>query len=274
MSLKTEINQVWLEQLGGTAAFGETVKPRGLTTSEFLNDRIQINMKSPVITVEERRLNYKFMAAEAFWILTGNDKVDGIAPFNRHISDFSDDGKVFFGAYGPKITDQMQYVVETLHEDNFSRRACLTIWRENPPPTKDYPCTVAMVFSIRNGKLHNHVFMRSSDLWLGVPYDLFNFSMVAYMVCAKLRKIGTIVEPGLLMLTAVSSHLYEKNQEEALDLVGLYGYLLLKNPKKIPVSPQAPKTLWESEVALLALLNELRFTQPGSPLRWWEYGHD
>jgi thymidylate synthase len=162
------------------------------------------------------------MCAEALWILSGDDTVDGIAPYCRNIAQFSDDGKTYFGAYGPRIASQFEYIISVLVEHVDTRQAVLTIWRENPPESKDIPCTVSLTFNIRDGKLNCHVFMRSSDTWFGVPYDFFNFSMIAARVaCVVNKRLEPLtadyrVELGTLYFTAVSSHLYQPNWEGAL----------------------------------------------------------
>jgi thymidylate synthase len=221
-------------------------------------------MRQPVLRVEERKLSYQFMAAEAYWILTGDDRVASIAPYSNRIANFSDDGIRFFGAYGPEIVDQLPYVVRKLNEDPLTRQAGLSIWRKNPPPSKDIPCTVAVFFSIREGRLNCHVFMRSSDLWLGLPYDVFNFSMLSHLVCCKLnetRLVSDSVSPGDLYLTAASSHLYETNWDQAIQcLMGRY-----------PLQQgSTPQFMYRSEETFFEWLCELRDTKPGSHLRWWE----
>jgi thymidylate synthase len=205
------------------------------------------------------------MAAEAFWILSGDDRVESISQFNARIAEFSDDGKTFFGAYGPKIMTQLPYVVAKLREDDLSRQAVLTIWRECPPPTKDVPCTVAISFTLRDGKLNTHVFMRSSDLWLGLPYDVFNFSMLGHLVCANLNSQTAdpdVAEPGTLHLTAVSSHLYEINWAQA-------GMCL---PDRTKSQLSTPDRMYQDPIYLMETLAELRYTKPGDELRWWETG--
>ena len=75
------------------------------------------------------------MAAEALWILSGDNKVETIAPYNKNIKQFSDDGIIFQGAYGPRIISQLDYVIESLRKDRESRQAVLTIWNPNPKPS-------------------------------------------------------------------------------------------------------------------------------------------
>lgn len=257
----------WLDLLDDILEGGKVVSPRGKLTVELPQCTIGVDMRKPVLTIPERKLNYQFMAAEAYWILSGDNTVNGIAPWNKNISQFSDDGKVFYGAYGPVIQDQLGYVVSKLAEDPSSRQAGLTIWRPNPPETKDVPCTVSMFFNIRDDYLNCHTFMRSSDAWLGVPYDVFNFSMLSHLVCARLNEDQNAAReliPGTLYLTAASSHLYEPHFEEARKMTDLYA------EDMAPEQPATPKCLYSSEVALMAQLKALRDTKPGDSLRWWE----
>jgi thymidylate synthase len=258
-----DFSHSWLGAINDILTNGEQAAPRGKLTKEIQQRTMVVNMRKPVLMVPDRSLSYRFMAAEAYWILSGDDSVAGIAPYNSRISEFSDDGECFFGAYGPKILSQLEYVVAKLKADRDTRQAGLTIWRENPPTTKDVPCTVAAFFSLRGMTLNAHVFMRSSDVWLGVPYDVFNFSMLAHLICGHLndeRSTDDVYLPGKLYLTAASSHLYEANWDDAK---------LCLNSQVLDQA-ETPKVLWNDHRGLMEWLKELRDTKPGHKLRWWE----
>lgn len=258
-----DLSRVWLNTIDDILTNGDLAAPRGKVTREILHRTVVVNMRKPVLRVPARSLSYRFMAAEAFWILTGDDRVETIAPYNSRIKDFSDDGERFFGAYGPKIVAQLPYIIEKLQADEDSRQAGLTIWRECPPQTKDVPCTVAIFFSIRAGKLNAHVFMRSSDVWLGLPYDAFNFSMLSHLVCGLLnehRPVTNAVEPGKLFLTAASSHLYEVNWDDAKRCLA----------SQVLDQIETPKLLWNDPTYLMQMLKTIRDSRPGDACRWWE----
>ena len=146
-------------------------------------------------------------------MLEGRNDVASIAPYSKSISQFSDDGETFFGAYGPRLYAQLNSVVNELKADLSTRRAVANIWRENPMRTKDYPCHLSCQFLVREDRLECFATMRSSDAWLGVPYDVFNFSMwSAYVLIAlgnKKLKLGNLYN------TAASRHLYAANYEDA-----------------------------------------------------------
>ena len=135
-----DFNTAWKNQLETILEHGVAVAPRGMKTLELPSYQLVVDMKYPVLTISERKLNYRFMAAEAYWILSGSDDVAGVADYNPNIAQFSDDGRAFFGAYGPRIADQLPYVVEKLITDCDTRQATLT--NMDTKPSEDQGCTV------------------------------------------------------------------------------------------------------------------------------------
>jgi thymidylate synthase len=212
---------VWRRNLRCVLNRGESATPHpgGIhngNTLELIDFSSRIDMHFPVVTNRNRKLGYRFLAAEARWILNGDDRVATIEPYSPIIAKFSDDGERFFGAYGPRIADQMRYIVATLLADPHSRQAVATIWRPSPPKSKDIPCTVSVQFLIRDDQLFCIDTMRSSDLWLGWPYDVFNFSMLSASLVLVLREHGMKdLDLGWLTVNAGSQHLYTRDIEQA-----------------------------------------------------------
>ena len=268
-------NFEWLSELSWAFNKGNDVTPRGQLTKEVLQQTSIVNMRRPVITLPERKLSTKFLGGEAYWILSGDNRVETIAPYNKNIINYSDDGVTFFGAYGPRILSQLDYVIDKLKSDADTRQAVLTIWRENPPETKDVPCTVAVHFMIRDHKLNCHVYMRSNDLWLGFPYDVFNFSMLSHLVCCKLNAFvvengGVIIEPGMLYHTASSRHIYEQHFEQVEQLIKRYNLadMSMEELKSLETA-ETPENMYLSGVYLAHVLDSLRKDGKSSEHKWW-----
>jgi thymidylate synthase len=194
---------------------GHLVAPRGMTIKENLAETLTIHDAGRTLLVSSTRdLNYRFMLAEFLWIAGGFNDLETLTRYNGKYKAFSDDGLVLTGAYGPRLLPQWRFVLETLRRDPDSRQAIATIWTPSPSPSKDIPCTVAAQFFIRDGELHSIWTMRSSDLWLGLPYDVWTFSMLQAMVAAELR-----VSVGSLTMQLGSAHLYEEHWGQAVKLV-------------------------------------------------------
>lgn len=223
-------NDAWLTMLNDLTRHGKNVSPRGIPCQEIISYTSTIDMTTPVVTIPERKLGKRFMVAEAWWMLSGKNDVASIAPYSKTISKFSDDGRRYDGAYGVKIIDQLRYICDMLIEDNDTRQAVISIWRENPRKSKDVPCTLSCQFFIRTHDGIRYLdccdCMRSSDAWLGVVYDWFNFSMLsAYVLLTIQERDESLknVKLGRLHLTAGSAHLYESNMPEA--------YSILRQPR-------------------------------------------
>jgi thymidylate synthase len=218
MSIVTA-NHAWLYSVSDMLHSGKDVAPRGQKTKEIVGESISFDMNHPICYHQDRKLNYSFMAAEAYWIVSGSMFVEDIAPYNKHISQFSDDKYIFNGAYGPKFVYQLDYVVNALLRDSSTRQAVMSIWVNNPMRTADYPCTLNLQWLLRDNKLHCIVNMRSNDLWLGRPYDLFNFTIMTLRVLCMYNQLrtdeGRITELGTLRLNVGSGHLYEQHYEQA-----------------------------------------------------------
>lgn len=217
----------WRDQLQRVLNLGLPSDPRSRPTRELLHTTVTVDSLYPVVCCPARRLGYRFMATEALWILRGQNDLKTLADVLPRYRDYSDDGVTLAGAYGPKILAQLDYVVEKLLADPATRQATLTIWERCPAPSKDVPCTVAMSFSLRAGQLHSHVYMRSSDVWRGLPYDIFSFSAVLWLVVATYNQQvrpypsrRAVIEPGNLSVTATSSHLYEPEWQLAREVLG------------------------------------------------------
>lgn len=207
-------NHEWLRTLDIVKTKGINVQPRGLINVEVRHHTIKFNMKYPVIHERSRKLSYTFMAAEALWILSGSNELDFHPEIRSKLEPYSDDLVTMAGAYGIPFINQLRYVYEKIAEDRDTRQAVMSIWRPNPKPSKDIPCTVALQFLVRHDILHLSVFMRSSDVWMGLPYDMFSFTMIAHFMAASVN-----AQLGNCCITAGSSHLYQKDFEGAEDVL-------------------------------------------------------
>lgn len=195
------------ESLLSSLEHGPLVSPRKFPTVEIAPMILTLSdIRYNLITNPYRALNYAFGLVETLWIFKGSNELDMLTPYNKNIAKFSDDGETMAGAYGPPFTSQIDYIIEKLCDDRDSRQAVLTIWKPNPGPSKDIPCTVMLHFMIRDFKLNLNVYMRSNDAWLGFPYDIHLFTTIQKCVASSLE-----VEYGQYNHIVGSMHLYVPN---------------------------------------------------------------
>ena len=132
--------------------------------------------------------------------------------YSKMYPNFSDDKVTVNGAYGDRIFggkfSQWEQVKNILSTDPDSRQAVISIYqpRDLFISSSDIPCTCVLQYFIRNGKLNAITYMRSNDIYLGLPYDIFSFTMLQEMLAVELN-----VELGTYTHMVGSLHIYEKN---------------------------------------------------------------
>lgn len=202
---------------------GKESAPRGKRIRELLGQSITFDMRYAIVTKTVRKIGYHFYPAEAAWILSGDNRLETIKRFSKFIWEFSDDGFFYQGAYGPRVVDQLSYVCDVLSDDPDTRQAVIEVWRPNPRPGRDIPCTISFQFIARDGFLHCVQSMRSSDAWLGYPYDVFNAAMLTNYIILILRERAKRgrkdLKVGTHCMQIGSAHIYEPQWQSALDFV-------------------------------------------------------
>lgn len=214
--------------------------PRGVETREIINATITLtNPIDRVIVDPGRKMNLAFAIAEWISIMSGIDSIDFFTQFISNYDRFSSNGETLDGAYGPrinyiakigddmKIRSQIDGVINILKEDPSSRRAVMSIYQPEDLfgwGGTNTPCTLSMQFLIRNNKLYGIVNMRSSDVVLGLTYDVFVFTMIQEFVA---RQLG--VELGEYIHNAGSMHFYCSNMP-LLDQLKMRRWTLYVDP--------------------------------------------
>lgn len=256
----------WYFLLANLMKHGKVVKPRGIPCREILG--VQMTVESALLNSfysPARDLNYKFSVAEWLWIWYGRDDVASISKYNKQIAQFSDNGEWFDGAYGPRVVNQWLTVGNILKVDPDSRQAIIQIFQPPQERTKDVPCTVSFQMFVRNGELHGIVVMRSSDVWLGLPYDFFNFAQLLNTMAAQLG-----YDIGSLTYQLGSSHLYESNREQAMAVIEEGPPELVESPRFTEAPPPWLDSVLANGLPQLDLLRESEVIEP-MPQPWATY---
>jgi thymidylate synthase len=149
---------------------------------------------------------------ELCWYLSGSNRTEDIAYYLSYYRKFDENG-VIFGGYGPRLlsfdgVDQVKYVIRTLRESPFSRKAVIQLF-DHQDVTEyhaDVPCTCTLQYLLRDGCLSALTYMRSNDVFRGLPHDLFCFTMLQELIA---RSIGAELGPYHHMVGSL--HMYDED---------------------------------------------------------------
>lgn len=199
---------------------GEVVSPRGMKTKEVRNATVVLT--DPIAAIPMgvgRKLNMKIGAVETTQLIAGVSSAMQLnLASNNAFEAYMNDGRLK-GAYGPRLYTQMENVVRMIARDPFTRQASALVWRGDETTlalggNKDVPCTVALSWNVRDGKLNASTVMRSNDVFLGVAYDFWMFTRLQMTLAWALG-----LEVGDYRHHAVSLHIYERDWGKVEDMV-------------------------------------------------------
>lgn len=224
---------------------GRRVKVRDQDTRELTAVTLIFpDILNPLLPIGVGRgVNTKLAAVEALQLISGNyyhDLVVAAAPtFEDVLVDLEDPR---YGAYGPRTVEQIANCVAILRADPLTRQAVVSIWNEvDLTHVGDKPCTVFLQFLVRPDAntmmaLELHVHMRSQDVWLGTPYDVFMFTQLQHTVA---HDLGLPV--GKYVHHTTSLHIYERNVAATLKLESNFDYEHSR-VTNLPLGVIAPRT--------------------------------
>lgn len=130
--------------------------------------------------------------------------------------------------------DQLEYCLKLLKTDPFSRRILMTTYNPIQAPEGClYPCHgISIIFNVDNDyKLSCMMTQRSVDVMCGLPWNIFSYATLIYIMCELVNNDekydGVKLTPGKLVMSLADTHIYEIHREQAVRQV-------LRMPFKFP----------------------------------------
>lgn len=195
---------------------------------------------------------------ELLWYLSGRNDLESIQYYLKDYGEFAETDGTIHGAYGPRLfglrgLNQVENILNILSRDD-SRKAVIQLFsaEDLTQDYKDVPCTCTMQFFRRGGKLDMFVSMRSNDAFIGMPHDIFCFTMIQ-----EIFAHASGLHVGAYSHAVGSLHLYDSNRTDAQAYLG-EGW---QSPTEMPRMPLGDP--WPAVRQLVAFEEALR---KGSPL--------
>ena len=181
------------------------------------------NLDATWLCNKRRALSPIYAAAEFFWYMSRERSINMLLPYAPQYYKFAEND-IAHGAYGDRLVrntggkqDQLTTIAAMLRSKPNTRQAVVTLWdcREDLLTAvnglaKDIPCTLSWQFLLRDSYLHMVCTMRSEDVWLGMPYDVFVNTAIQRLLADELN-----VRAGSYTHNVGSLHLYARNQTAA-----------------------------------------------------------
>lgn len=126
----------------------------------------------------------------------------------------------------PKEIDQLANLLEGLKTDPYGRRHILTAWNVGELDKMALPpCHVLAQFYVSNGKLSCHMYQRSVDVFLGLPFNIASYALLTHLIARECE-----LEVGELVISTGDTHIYSNHVDQVKQQLN-------REPMKLP-------TLW------------------------------
>lgn len=210
------LDDVMHEAIEAIINYGERIRASKGETRELTGVLIEITDPRARLSRTETRGKPFSCLGEFCWYLAKTNALDFISYYIPEY-DKSAEGSIIYGGYGPRFfchrgIDQVENVITLLRRKTSSRQAVIQLFDATDivGEHKDIPCTCTLQFMIRQGVLNMVTYMRSNDVYLGLPHDVFSFTLLQEIIARTLS-----VEPGSYKHFVGSLHLYDTNVDAA-----------------------------------------------------------
>jgi len=212
----------------------------------------------PLLTT--KKLHFKSIANELIWFLSGDTntkwlKDNGVSIWDEWATESGDLGPVYgkqWVAWPTKEggeVNQIDNVIDALKNNPDSRRILFHAWNveylpdESISPQENVqngkmalpPCHLLYQFYVADNKLSSQLYIRSSDSFLGLPYNIASLALLTHMLADQTNLVAheIIVSLGDL-------HAYRNHEEQIRTQ-------LLREPRTLPklMIKRTPQSIYD-----------------------------
>ena len=249
----------YLELLEDILENGEVKGDRtGTGTTSVFGRQFRHNLAHGFPLLTTKKLHFKSIANELIWFLNGNTNIawlneNGVSIWDEWATADGELGPVYgkqWTAWPTKdggTINQIDYVVNTLKNNPNSRRILFHGWNpeylpdESKSPVQNAegglmalpPCHLLYQFYVANGKLSSQLYIRSSDSFLGLPYNIASLALLTHMLAQQCDLIPHEIVVSIGDLHAYANHMEQIQLQLKRSPKGLPKLRILRIPNSI-----------------------------------------
>jgi thymidylate synthase len=180
--------------------------------------RFDLNKGFPLVTTKKCHL--KSIIYELLWFLQGNTNIKylndhGVSIWDEWADENGDLGLVYGAQWRSWHTadgtiDQISDLIQQIKQNPDSRRLIVSAWTVGEIDKMALaPCHAFFQFYVADGKLSCQLYQRSADIFLGVPFNIASYALLAMMIAQVCDlKLGEFIH------TFGDAHIYLNHLEQ------------------------------------------------------------
>lgn len=196
----------------------------GVGTRSLFGRQLTFDLRKGFPILTTKATHFKSVVGELLWFLEGGTNVNdlrndyGVTIWDEWADRNGDLGPIYGvqwrfweGADG-RVHDQIKTLLKGLKENPYSRRHVVSAWNVGELDLMALPpCHMFFQFYVGDrGGLSCHVYMRSCDVFLGLPFNVASYALLTHMIAQV-----TGYHVARLVFSFGDVHLYENHIEQA-----------------------------------------------------------
>ena len=205
----------------------------GVGTISVFGRQLRFDLSSGFPAITTKKLAWKSVVSELLWFIegtgderrlaeilhgsrdterstiwTGNAQAAYWTPKARYDGDL---GRVYGVQWRDwRGVDQLANLIEGIKKDPNGRRHIITAWNVDELDQMALPpCHVLAQFYVSNGKLSCHMYQRSVDVFLGLPFNIASYALLTHMIAQVCD-----LKVGELIISTGDTHIYSNHVEQ------------------------------------------------------------
>lgn len=198
----------------------------GVGTRSIFGAQLQFDLWDHFPALTTKRVHMKSVFSELSWLISGSTNVfpmlrEGVTIWNEWADDKGELGPVYGKQWrawngvdhytGKKFqVDQLQNALDLIKDNPDSRRIIVSAWN---PSDVGYqalpPCHSLFQFVVEGNSLSCHMYQRSADVFLGVPFNIASYAALTQVMAQLGGKI-----PGKLTISFGDVHVYNNHFDQ------------------------------------------------------------
>ncbi len=206
----------------------------GTGTRSVFGRQLRFNLRQGFPILTTKRIHFKSVVNELIWFLSGDTNTkwlreNGVSIWDEWATEDGDLGPLYGAQWHAWPTrdggsiNQIDYVVDCLKNCPESRRILFHAWNVEYLPDETVspqdnvragrmalpPCHLLYQFYVGDGALSAQLYIRSSDVFLGLPFNIASVSLLVHMLAQQAALV-----PAEVVITLGDAHLYRNHSEQ------------------------------------------------------------
>lgn len=216
----------------------------GTGTRSVFGRQIRYNLAEGFPIPTEKKVPFKWVAAELLWFLSGSTnnrnlaEITGCEPDDTIWAEWAlgtgDLGPIYGKQWrswacpdGQKI-DQIEALINQVRNNPESRRLLVSAWNPADLPSESMTaqqnvihkkaalpaCHTFFQLYVVDGKLSCHMYQRSADLFLGLPFNITSYALLTHLIAQQ-----CYLDVGDLVISFGDAHIYHNHFEQVEEML-------------------------------------------------------